>query len=290
MVKERVKPKKKEDTAPAWWKALTKNLAGGPQTRADLLAILDAAREQQLVDADAVSMIQGVLGVSDLKVRDIMVPRGQMIVIEGSWPLDQILSAVVESGHSRFPVIGDSKDKIEGILLAKDLLRFTSTVPGFEAGTFDLGRWLRPAVFVPESKRVNVLLKDFRGSRNHMALVVDEYGGVSGLVTVEDVIEQIVGEIADEHDESEAARIQKQDDRRYLVNGLTPIEEFNQQLGGDFPVGEFDTIGGLVIHRFGHMPRRGESVKIGRFGFNVQRADNRRLHMLQVTVMPDTTG
>lgn len=290
MVKERAKPRKKEDTTPAWWKALTKSLAGGPQTRDDLLAILDAAREQQLVDADAVSMIQGVLGVSELKVRDIMVPRGQMVVIEGSWPLDRILQSVVESGHSRFPVIGDSKDKIEGILLAKDLLRFTSTVPGFEAGTFELSRWLRPAVFVPESKRVNVLLKDFRGSRNHMALVVDEYGGVSGLVTVEDVIEQIVGEIADEHDESEAARIQKQDDRRYLVNGLTPIDEFNQQLGGDFPVGEFDTIGGLVIHRFGHMPRRGESVKIGRFGFNVQRADNRRLHMLQVTVMPDTTA
>ena len=288
MPKERVRVRRKEDVTPTWWKLLTKNLAGGPQTRDDLLSILEAARDQQLVDADALSMIEGVMGVSELKVRDIMIPRGQMSVIESIWPLDKILPVVVESGHSRFPVIGESKDKVEGILLAKDLLRFTSTVPGFEPGTFDLGRWLRPAVFVPEAKRVNVLLKDFRGSRNHMALVVDEYGGVSGLVTVEDVIEQIVGKIADEHDESESAKIQKQDERRYLVNGLTPVSEFNLQLGADFATAEFDTIGGLVIHRFGHMPRRGESVKIGRFGFNVQRADTRRVHLLQVTVMPET--
>jgi magnesium and cobalt transporter len=216
-----------------------------------------------------------------------MIPRGQMTVIEGDWPLDKILPTVVESGHSRFPVVSDSRDKVTGILLAKDLLKFTSTVPGFDPSTFDLGRLMRPAVFIPESKRLNVLLKEFRGSRNHMAIVVDEYGGVAGLVTIEDVVEQIVGEIADEYDESESAKIQKQDERRFLVNGLTPVADFNDYFKADFPTEDFDTIGGLVVHRFGHMPRRGESVRIGRFGFNVQRADTRRVHQLQVTVTPE---
>ncbi|HVT33949.1 MAG TPA: transporter associated domain-containing protein, partial [Nevskiaceae bacterium] len=173
-----------------------------------------------------------------------------------------------------------------GILLAKDLLKFTSTVPGFDSATFDLGRWLRPVVFVPESKRLNVLLKDFRRGRNHMAIVVDEYGGVAGLVTIEDVLEQIVGEIADEYDEAESARILKQDDRRYLVNALTTIEEFNKYFHAEFPTGEFDTVGGLVTHRFGRMPKRGESVRIERFNFNVQRADSRRVQQLQVTIAP----
>jgi magnesium and cobalt transporter len=184
-------------------------------------------------------------------------------------------------------VVSDSKDKVTGILLAKDLLKFTSTVGGFDAATFDLERLLRPAAFIPESKRLNVLLKEFRGSRNHMAIVVDEYGGVAGLVTIEDVIEQIVGDIADEYDESESAKIQKQDERRYLVHGLTPVADFNEYFSADFPTDGFDTVGGLVVHRFGHMPRRGESVRIGRFGFNVQRADTRRVHQLQVTVTPE---
>jgi len=184
----------------------------------------------------------------------------------------------VESGHSRYPVIGDSRDEIVGILLAKDLLRFTSS----EAPDFDIARWLRPVAFVPESKRVNVLLKDFRKSRNHMALVADEYGGVAGLVTIEDVLEQIVGEIDDEHDESESAQILKQDDRRYLVQGLTPIDDFNQYFGAEFSDEDFDTVAGLVMHELGHMPRRGESIQIDRFQFNVQRADSRRVHLLQV--------
>jgi len=287
MAKERTKTTKKAvPAAPQWWRVLTKNLAGGPQTREDLLAILQAAREQQLLDGDALLMIQGVMGTSELQVRDIMITRGQMVVVERDWSLEKILPIVAESGHSRFPVIGDSRDQVVGVLLAKDLLRFTSTVPGFDPATFDIARLLRPVAFVPESKRVNVLLKDFRGSRNHMAVVVDEYGGVSGLVTIEDVLEQIVGEIADEFDESESAKIQKQDERRYLVNGLTPVADFNAYFSADLPTDEFDTIGGLVIHRFGHMPRRGESVKIGRYGFNVQRADTRRVQMLQVTVTP----
>ncbi|MCX7072306.1 MAG: CBS domain-containing protein [Gammaproteobacteria bacterium] len=267
------------DNGPAsWWRRLTQRLAGGPRTREDLNELLDGAHESGLVDADAASMIRGVFETGQLQVRDIMVPRAQMVVVERDWPLEQLLASVVESGHSRYPVIGDSRDEIVGILLAKDLLRFTSS----EAPDFDIARWLRPAAFVPESKRVNVLLKDFRKSRNHMALVADEYGGVAGLVTIEDVLEQIVGEIDDEHDESESAQILKQDDRRYLVQGLTPIDEFNQYFGAAFSDADFDTVGGLVMHELGHMPRRGESIQIDRFQFNVQRADSRRVHLLQV--------
>lgn len=250
------------DNGPAsWWRRLTQRLAGGPRTREDLNELLDGAHESGLVDADAASMIRGVFETGQLQVRDIMVPRAQMVIVERDWPLEQLLAEVVESGHSRYPVIGDSRDEIVGILLAKDLLRFTSS----EAPDFDIARWLRPAAFVPESKRVNVLLKDFRKSRNHMALVADEYGGVAGLVTIEDVLEQIVGEIDDEHDESESAQILKQDDRRYLVQGLTPIADFNQYFGAEFSDEDFDTVAGLVMHELGHMPRRGESIQIDRF-------------------------
>jgi len=267
------------DAGPAsWWRRLTQRLAGGPRTREDLNDLLDGAHESGLVDADAASMIRGVFETGQLQVRDIMVPRAQMVVVERDWPLEQLLREVVDAGHSRFPVIGDSRDEIIGILLAKDLLRFTSS----DVETFDLNRWLRPVAFVPESKRVNVLLKDFRKSRNHMALVADEYGGVAGLVTIEDVLEQIVGEIDDEHDESESAQIQKQDDRRFLVQGLTPIDEFNRYFNAEFSDEDFDTVGGLVMHELGHMPRRGESIQIDRFQFNVQRADSRRVHLLQV--------
>lgn len=267
------------DAGPAsWWRRLTQRLAGGPRTREDLNDLLDGAHESGLVDADAASMIRGVFETGQLQVRDIMVPRAQMVVVERDWPLEQMLREVVDAGHSRFPVIGDSRDEIIGILLAKDLLRFTSS----DVETFDLNRWLRPVAFVPESKRVNVLLKDFRKSRNHMALVADEYGGVAGLVTIEDVLEQIVGEIDDEHDESESAQIQKQDDRRFLVQGLTPIDEFNRYFNAEFSDEDFDTVGGLVMHELGHMPRRGESIQIDRFQFNVQRADSRRVHLLQV--------
>ena len=264
-----------------WFRRLGKSLAGGPRNLTDFLEVLAEAQEQDLLDADAVSMIQGVLETAETQVRDIMVPRAQMVVVESDWSLDKILDTVVESGHSRFPVVGDSRDQVSGILLAKDLLRYSKS----EAQpAFSLESLVRPAAFVPESKRVNMLLKDFRGSRNHMAIVVDEYGGVAGLVTIEDVIEQIVGDIDDEYDESEGALILKQDERRFLVNGLTPIEEFNEYFETDFSDEEFDTVGGLVIHRFGHMPRRGEAVKLGKFQFNVQRADSRRVHLLQVTL------
>ena len=267
-----------------WWRRGTQSFAGAPQTREELMEVLKEARESSLLDADALTMFEGVLETAETQVRDIMVPRAQMVVLESDGGLEEILRMVVESGHSRFPVIGDSRDEIVGILLAKDLLKFTATVPGFDPGTFDLRAQLRPAVFVPESKRVNILLKDFKRGRNHMAVVVDEYGGVSGLVTIEDVLEQIVGEIDDEYDEAESATILRQDERRFLVNGLTPIETFNEYFTTDFPDDEFDTIGGLVMHHFGHMPKRGESLRIGRFNFNVQRADSRRLHLLQVTL------
>ena len=267
-----------------WWRRAAHRLAGGPRSREDLLEFLKEARESELMDADALAMFLGVLGTDELQVRDIMVPRSQMVVVERDWTLDELLPVVVESGHSRFPVIGDSRDEVLGILLAKDLLRFSPSIPGFDPSTFDLMRGLRPAVFVPESKRVNILLKDFKRGRSHMAIVVDEYGGVGGLVTIEDVLELIVGEIDDEYDDAEAAPILKQDDRRYLVNGLATVDEFNRYFGTSLPTEDFDTIGGLVVHRFGHMPKRGESVKIDKFSFNVQRADSRRVQQLQVTL------
>jgi len=265
-----------------WWKRFTGRLIGAPRTREDLQEMLEDAEEDGLVDADAAAMIQGVFETRDLQARDIMVPRAQMICIEREWPLDKILAAVIESGHSRYPVIGDTRDEIVGVLLAKDLLKFTTA-----AATFDLARVMRPPVFVPESKRVNVLLKDFKRKHQHMAMVADEYGGISGVVTIEDILETIVGEIDDEHDEAEGAHIVKQDERRYLVNALTPISEFNEQFGSDFSDEEVDTIGGLVVQEFGHLPRRGESIKLGNFQFSVQRADSRRVQQLQVLLAQD---
>lgn len=268
----------------SWWRRVTQRLAGGPRTRQDLLHVLREACEAELLDQDALQMCIGVLTTDELQVRDIMVPRAQMVVLERDWALGELMHVVIDSGHSRFPVIGESRDEIVGILLAKDLLKYTAAADGANAGTFQLAGLLRPAVFVPESKRVNVLLKDFKRDRIHMAVVVDEYGGIAGLVTIEDVLEQIVGEIDDEYDDAEAAQILRQDERRYLVNGLTTVEDFNEYFHSDFPEEEFDTIGGLVTQAFGHLPKRGESVSIGRFSFNVQRADTRRVQMLQVTV------
>ncbi|HKY90052.1 MAG TPA: transporter associated domain-containing protein, partial [Nevskiaceae bacterium] len=274
--------KSSETNLSRWWRRVAQRLGGGPRNREDLLEVLKDARTAELMDGDALSMFEGILTTSETQVRDIMVPRAQMVIVERTWTLDKLVQVTVDSGHSRFPVIGDSRDEVVGVLLAKDLLRFTAIL----SGTFDLTRWLRPVQFVPESKRVNVLLKEFKRGRNHMAIVVDEYGGVAGLVTIEDVLEQIVGEIDDEYDHAEAARILKQDDRRFLVSGLTPMDEFNSYFAVEFPTHEFDTIGGLVTHRFGHMPKRGESIRLDKFNFNVQRADSRRVHLLMVTIAP----
>jgi magnesium and cobalt transporter len=257
-------------------------MQASPRSREDLIGLLQAAREDGLIDADAADMIRGVFGTRELQLRDIMVPRAQMVVVERDAPVSEMLDVVIESGHSRFPVVGDSRDQVVGVLLAKDLLRYTRSD---EAVSIDLALIMRPVVFVPESKRVNVMLKDFRKSRHHMAVVADEYGGVAGLVTIEDVLETIVGEIDDEYDISESAFILKQDERHFLVNALTPIKQFNEYFHAEFSDQEFDTVGGLVTHRFGHLPRRGESVQIDRFQFNVQRADSRRVQQLQVTLL-----
>ena len=274
-----------------WLSRLKQQMSGEPQDRAALLEELREATERGLVDADALEMLEGVLAVGELQVRDIMVPRSQMAVVERDAPPEQLLPVVVESGHSRFPVIGEDRDQVAGILLAKDLLRYYS-----EGGReeFDIREVVRPAVFVPESKRLNVLLKEFRKNRHHMAIVVDEYGGVAGLVTIEDVIEQIVGDIADEYDVEEDQSIRRDSERHYTVRALTRIEEFNRFFATTFSDEEFDTIGGVVAHAFGRLPRRGESVRIDELEFRVLRADRRRIDLMRVVaprdVMPADDG
>ncbi|MBS1200169.1 MAG: hypothetical protein H6R27_847 [Proteobacteria bacterium] len=260
-----------------------RRLVGGgePRDRAELAEELREAGRRGLIDADALAMIEGVLEVADLQVRDIMVPRSQMVVLNRDDPPEVLLPAIIEAGHSRFPVIGEDRDQVVGLLLAKDLLRYFAEGGRAE---FDMREVLRPAVFVPESKRVNVLLKEFRVSRNHMAVVVDEYGGVSGLVTIEDVIEEIVGDIADEYDIEEDQTIRRDGERQYTVHALARIEDFNDYFGAQFSDQEFDTIGGLVMHQFGRLPKRGESVSIEGFDFKVLRADRRRIDLLRVTL------
>ena len=251
-----------------------------PEDREQLQALLHSAYERNLIDADALSIIEGALQVSDMQVRDIMVPRAQMDVIDIADPLAQTVDRVIETNHSRFPVIGENKDDVVGILLAKDLLRYCAEQE------FDLRDMLRPAVFIPESKRLNVLLREFRASRNHMAIVVDEYGGVAGLVTIEDVLEQIVGDIEDEYDFDEAAgNILLDQTGRYRVKAGTEIEDFNAAFGTTFSTEEFDTVGGLVIHHLGRLPKRGESLQIDQLKLQVLRADSRRVHTLLVEKM-----
>ncbi|HLU62196.1 MAG TPA: transporter associated domain-containing protein [Gammaproteobacteria bacterium] len=264
-----------------WFERIGTVLSGEPRDREELLELLRDAQKRNLFDADAQAMLEGVLAVADMQVRDVMVPRSQMAVIERDTTLEEVLPLIIESGHSRFPVIGDSRDEVLGIVLAKDLLRYWVEKP---AG-FNIREYLRPATFIPESKRLNVLLKEFRASRNHMAVVVDEYGGVAGLVTIEDVLEQIVGEIDDEHDIEEETEIIRHNETRYTVKALTMVEDFNKYFGADLSDEEFDTIGGLVMHAFGRLPRRGESIEMGRFRFRVTRADNRRIHLLEITVL-----
>lgn len=271
------------DPADPWWRRWVRRLIGGPRNRAELLAQIIAARDTTLIDAEAAEMVRGVFETAELQVRDIMIPRAQMAAMEHDWSVAQVLAQATETGHSRFPVVGESRDQVLGILLAKDLINVANDMQD-PAAPFPFGRHLRVAVFVPESKRVNVLLRDFKRDHQHMAIVADEYGGVAGLVTIEDVLETIVGDIDDEYDEDEAAQILRLDSQRYSVAGLTPIEDFNEYFKADFPDADFDTVGGLVMHELGHMPRRGESVHVGRFQFNVQRADRRRVQQLQVTL------
>jgi magnesium and cobalt transporter len=254
-----------------------------PENREELLEALHDAHERDLLDADALSMIEGVLQVSELRARDLMIPRSQMDVIDIAEPPEKWIPFVIETAHSRFPVIDGSRDHVIGILLAKDLLRY------YTESDFDVRGSLRPAVFIPESKPLNVLLRDFRANRNHIALVVDEYGGVSGLITIEDVLEQIVGDIEDEYDfdESEDAIIAEADGK-YRVKALTEIAQFNETFGTKFPDDEFDTIGGLVTDQFGRVPKRGEAVEIDDIRFEVLRADARHADLFLVNRIPKT--
>src|SRR6202040_3830390 len=268
------------NTTGRWLKRLTQGLAPEPQDRKQLLAVLREAGERGLVDSDALTMLEGVLEVGDLQVRDIMVPRAQMVFVRRDMEAARILPVVVESGHSRFPVMDEDRDDIVGILLAKDLLRLTTA---HARERFDIREYMRPAVFVPESKRLNVLLREFRRNRNHMAIVVDEYGGVSGLCTIEDVIEQIVGEIDDEFDVEDDQNIRKEADRQYTVRGVTRIDEFNEYFGSKLSEEEgFDTVAGLLMKELGRLPRRGEAANIEGFEFRVARADRRRIDALRV--------
>lgn len=260
---------------------LTSWLSREPDNREELLDLLHAAYDKNLLDADALSMIEGVMQVSDMQVREIMIPRAQMDVIDINDPPEKILPFVIDTAHSRFPAVDGDRDDVVGILLAKDLLRLCLHEE------VDLRDMLRPAVFIPESKRLNVLLREFRTSRNHIAIVVDEYGGVAGLVTIEDVLEQIVGDIADEYDYDEAEdNILREGDGSYRIKAQTEISDFNLALGTAFSDEAFDTVGGLVTHAFGRLPKRGETVEIDGLEFQVLRADSRRLYTLLVRRQP----
>lgn len=253
---------------------------GEPQSLEQLDALLQDALQRGLFGSDTLKMLQGALQVSNTHARDIMIPRAQMVVLAASGTPEDFLPVLIESGHSRFPVVGDSRDDVQGILLAKDLLAYyTRATPG----KFDLRDVMRPPVFIPESKRLSVLLGEFRTSRNHMAIVVDEYGGVAGLVTIEDVIEEIVGEIDDEHDLDTEVYIKPQDNNAYSVRALTPVNDFNAHFASALNEQEADTVGGIVLKAFGHLPKCGESITLGDLYFEVLRSDKRRIHLLRVS-------
>ena len=267
----------------SWLERISSALSGEPSTRKDLVELLRDAQADGLIAADTLHMMEGAIAVSDLTVADVMIPRTQMVALPAGAKLLDLMKRVVESGHSRFPVHGDDKDDILGILLAKDLLRGVVA----DNGPGSVHALLRPAVLIPESKRLDVLLREFRQSRNHMAIVIDEHGGVAGLLTIEDVLEQIVGEIDDEHDDAEDpnALIAAQADGQFVVDALTPIEDFNERFGADFDEDEYDTIGGLITAAIGHLPEAGEELTLGRYVFRVSSADVRRVHAFHVGVL-----
>jgi magnesium and cobalt transporter len=263
----------------SWIGRLAHMLNIDPKDRDELISVLRDAQVKDIIDIDALAMIEGVLQVTEMQVRDVMLPRSQMIVLERDMSLQEVLPVVVDAAHSRYPVVGDNRDEVVGILLAKDLL------PYFQLGSeekFNLRDILRPPTFIPESKRLNVLLKEFRASRNHIAIVVDEYGGVAGMITIEDVLEQIVGEIEDEHDYEDDIYIMEHTSEKATVKAITPIEEFNKHFSTNIVSDEFDTIGGLITNSLGHLPKRGEQASLGGYDFKVLRADARRVHLLQV--------
>ena len=263
----------------SWLEKIADVFSGEPKSRDDLHDLLVEAERNEIIDRDALKIMEGALHVGDMQVREIMVARSQMEVFEADEPLQDILPRIIKTAHSRYPVIGENKDEVMGILLTKDLL------PHILKGTADLDikKILRPAVFIPESKRLNVLLREFRENRNHMAVVIDEYGGVAGLVTIEDVLEEIVGDIEDEYDVEDENNIKRVSDTDYIVKALTPIEDFNETLNANLDDDEVDTIGGLLLRKLGHLPQRGEIIAIDRFQFKVMNADKRQIHLLRVS-------
>ena len=263
----------------SWLERLTHFLSGTPQSKADLEGVLSLAADNEIIDDDARSIMEGALSVSDMQVRDIMIPRAQMTVIKVDAELDEALPQVIHAAHSRYPVIDDSLDNVVGILLAKDLLQLLLN----RDSTFNIRTLMRPAVVVPESKRLNVLLREFRQNRNHMAIVIDEYGGVAGLVTIEDVLEEIVGEIEDETDVDEGRYIRRISNTDFFVQAQTPIEDFNEYFNSTLSEEEFDTIGGLVVNALGHLPASNETTSFDGFEFKVVNADQRKLISLRVT-------
>ncbi len=261
-----------------WLDRIINRFTGEPQNQKQLLDLLKNLQSHQLFGADELNMIEGVLQVADMQVRDIMIPRGQMVVLDHEDSFPEILEKITECGHSRFPVIDDDKDDVVGILLAKDLL----SIPLDESQDFEINEYIRPASFIPESKRLNVLLKEFRLNRSHLAMIVDEYGGVSGLITIEDVLEQIVGKIDDEYDEDEEVDIQPHGSNRYSVRALTPLPEFNEYFHTEFESEDVETIGGYLLGQIGHLPERGESIAVDKLTFKVLNADSRQVHLYQV--------
>ncbi|MCY1344309.1 Magnesium and cobalt efflux protein CorC [compost metagenome] len=264
----------------SWLEKLTQAFAHEPKSRQELLELLREAHQNKLLDSEALSIVEGAIQVADLQVRDIMVPRSQMISIKATQTPKEFLPAIIDAAHSRYPVIGESLDEVMGILLAKDLLPL---ILHDGDRPFNIKDLLRPATFVPESKRLNVLLREFRANHNHMAVVIDEYGGVAGLVTIEDVLEQIVGDIEDEHDVEEDSYIKPLPSGDFIVKALTPVDAFNEFFETDFSEEEFDTVGGLVMGAFGHLPKRNETTEIGEFRFRVLNADSRRIHLLRLS-------
>ncbi|WP_061240845.1 HlyC/CorC family transporter [Ectopseudomonas composti] len=264
----------------SWFNKLTQAFAHEPRNRQELLEVLREAHQNKLLDSEALAIVEGAIQVADLQVRDIMVPRSQMISIKATQTPREFLPAIIDAAHSRYPVVGESLDDVIGILLAKDLLPL---ILQGEQPNFNIKDLLRPATFVPESKRLNVLLREFRANHNHMAVVIDEYGGVAGLVTIEDVLEQIVGDIEDEHDVEEDGYIKPLPSGDYLIKALTPIDSFNETFDSEFSDDEYDTVGGLVMNAFGHLPKRNEVTEIGEFRFRVLNADSRRIHLLRLT-------
>ena len=267
-----------------WLERLSQALGSEPSSRSELIDLLRASQERELIDADALKIIEGALTVADKQVREIMIPRSQVVFIKAEQKPSEFLPVVIGSGHSRFPVIGEGEDEILGILLAKDLLPLALND---RKNSFQLKSSLRSHASIPESKRLDVLLQEFRAARNHLAVVYDEYGGVSGIVTIEDVLEQIVGDIEDEYDFEEKGSINEHNDGTYSVRALTDIEDFNEYFDTSLSTEEFETVGGVVTHAFGHLPSRGEEVQIDKFCFKVLNADGRRVHLFKVFRVPE---